>query len=538
MKYYWIVLWSLWAGRLVRQPTLPVRVRSGLVRGSMAADGTHISYLGIPYASYELRFQSSRPSPQWEGTLEAIEEHIRCSQRFSKSLILGQENCLTLNVYTPAQPANKLRPVMVYIHGGGFRDGSGSPFLYGPDYLIKHDVILVTFNYRLEVLGFLCLGIEDAPGNVGLKDQVQALLWVKRNIRAFGGDPDKVTLFGESAGSASVLYHIISPLSKGLFQRAIMQSGSAMSPWSLQFEPMKTAREFAKQMGYNFEDPHQLYELFQSKSAEELLSTRIPRLEGDVVLSENIFVPCVEKKIPNEEQFISDVPFNLISKEMYNKVPIIMGYNNAEGYMFVGKENDTTKSKFNFYSAMPRDLEFLLHDDKVKIAQQLQKIYNDTNNSDDMLLRLSEFEGDSGIIYPVTITTEMLAKSNKHPVYAYKLSYDGWMNIIKMLIKFWKYPGATHADDLFYMFKVKVTLVQSFFEMDTINKITTLWTNFAKYGDPSPAITQELPMKWLPVDKNDPHLLVIDRKFSSEPLWDDEKLLFWNKTYSKFRRKK
>lgn len=389
---------------------------------------------------------------------------------------------MTLNIYTPFRPADKLRPVMVFIHGGGFRDGSGSPYLYGPEYLVKHDVILVTFNYRLEILGFLCLGIKDAPGNVGLKDQVQALLWVQRNIKMFGGDPDKVTLFGESAGSASVLYHILSPLSKGLFQKAIMQSGSAVSPWSLQFEPIETAKQLAKQLGYELHDPHQLYELFKSKSIKELLSTRVPRGEGDVVISENIFVPCVEKEIPNENQFIIDVPYNLISNDAYNKVPLIIGYNNAEGYMFVGKENATTISNFNYYGAMPRDLLFPSDEVKIKTAEDLKSLYDNSELSDDLLVRLSKFEGDSGIIYPVALTTEMLAKTNTHPVYAYKLCYDGWMNIIKLLFGFSKYPGATHADDIFYMFKLKITLPTSFFEVDMIDKITTMWANFAKYG--------------------------------------------------------
>ncbi|CAH2089924.1 unnamed protein product [Euphydryas editha] len=537
MKNYWIVLWTLWAGRLVRQPTLPVRVHSGLLRGSVAADGSHISYLGVPYASYEQRFQTSHPRPKWEGILEATEEHIRCSQRFTNSFISGQEDCLTLNIYTPLQSTDELRPVMLYIHGGGFRDGSGSPFLYGPGYLVQHDVILVTFNYRLEILGFLCLGIKEAPGNAGLKDQVQALLWVQRNIKMFGGNPDKVTLFGESAGSAAVLYHMLSPLSKGLFQKAIMQSGSAISPWSFQFEPIEIAKQLAKQMGQNLDDPHQLYELFKSKTIKELLSTRIPRRDGDIVLSENIFVPCVENEIPNEKQFITDMPYNLISNETYNKVPLIIGYNDAEGYMFVGKENATTISKFNYYGAIPRDLIFPSDENKVKTAEDLKSLYNKSEISDDILVRLSKFEGDSGIIYPVTLTTEMLAKTNTYPVYAYKFCYDGWMNVIKLLFRFWKYPGATHADDLFYMFKMKITLPQSFFEVDIVNKITTMWTNFAKYGDPTPAVTKELPTKWHPVDKNAPHLLLIDKQFSTQPLWKDETLLFWNTTYSKYRRK-
>ncbi|KAG6460769.1 hypothetical protein O3G_MSEX012194 [Manduca sexta] len=230
----WMILWSLWAAQLMRQPSAPVKVSNGLLRGVLAPDGSHIAYYGIPYATTDSRnrFQGPKPEPKWDGIFDAYNENIRCSQRFGSNKVIGREDCLTLNVYTPNNKNGPL-PVMVFIHGGGFRDGSGSPYLYGPEYLIKHGVILVTFNYRVEILGFLCLGIKEAPGNVGLKDQVAAMRWIKKNIRVFGGDPDNITIFGESAGAAAVVYHLVSPMSKGLFNKAIMQSGSAMSPWSL-----------------------------------------------------------------------------------------------------------------------------------------------------------------------------------------------------------------------------------------------------------------------------------------------------------------
>ena len=125
-------------------------------------------------------------------------------------------------MYSPEiKPASPL-PVMVFIHGGGFKTGSGNDDEYGPDFLVSHGVILVTLNYRLEALGFLCLDTEDVPGNAGLKDQAAALRWVQNNIKNFGGDPNNVTLFGESAGSSSTSLHVISPMSKGLFKRAIL----------------------------------------------------------------------------------------------------------------------------------------------------------------------------------------------------------------------------------------------------------------------------------------------------------------------------
>ncbi|CAK1553121.1 unnamed protein product [Leptosia nina] len=533
----WVVLWTLWLARLVRQPTEPVQVEGGLIRGSVSQDGSHMRYTGVPYAVAPQRFQAPQTVPKWEGVYDAIDEHIRCTQRFSKTWITGYEECLTLNVYTPAGNTEKRYPVMVYIHGGGFRDGSGSPFLYGPEYLIRNDVILVTLNYRLEILGFLCLGIKEAPGNVGLKDQVAALRWVKRNIRAFGGDPDNITLFGESAGSASVLYHVVSPMSKRLFHRAIMESGSAMSPWSLQFEPLRTAFSLAEQMGVKTNDVYEVLELFTKKTAKELLSTRVPRRQGDTILSENIFVPCIENVLPGMEQMIIDSPYNIITRGRFNKVPMIIGYNNAEGFMFVGKENDTTKFRFNFFDSLPRDLVFPTDSDKLEAAETFKRLYFKELDSKNITIEdLSRYEGDSGIVFPVIFTADMLMRHMEKPVFVYKFARDGWMNLVKMLFGFIRYPGATHADELFYIFKPEATLPMSFIERNVIHKMTTMWTNFARFEDPTPRLSEEFTLKWKPINIGNPEILVINTDFSKEPLWNDEAILFWNQTYTKFFR--
>ncbi|XP_013192657.1 esterase FE4 [Amyelois transitella] len=538
MGYKWLVLWSLWAARLVRQPTTPVLVGSGWLRGSVANDGSHEVYYGIPYATVRERFQGPGPAPIWEDTFEAVNEHIRCAQRFTKDSVKGTEDCLTINVYTPLQKPDKLYPVMVFIHGGGFRDGSGSPFIYGAEYLIEHEVVVVSFNYRLEVLGFLCLGIKEAPGNVGLKDQVEALKWVKRNIKAFGGDPDNITIFGESAGSASVMYHIVSPMSKGLFHRAILQSGSAISYWSLQMDPLKIASQLAEQIGYKTVDPYELYNIFKDLPAEKLLKARVPRTKGNMLISENIFVPCVEKKIDGIEQFLPDTPYNLVVNGQYYKVPVIIGHNNAEGYMFTARENETMVANMNIYDALPRDLMFTTEEVKVATVQRFKDYYLGVNElTKETLPKFSFFQGDASVSYPSIFTTDLLLKSSGKPVYSYKFSYDGWMNVVKFLYGFRSAPGATHADELFYMFKLKLPLVTAFIEKRIIKQMTTMWTNFAKYSDPTPEITPLLPMKWEAARNRDPKLFVIDKKFSIEPLWYSEVMVFWNETYTKYRRK-
>ncbi|KAL3282159.1 hypothetical protein HHI36_005354 [Cryptolaemus montrouzieri] len=160
------------------------------------------------------------PIEPWKDVLDATKPHAVCPQRDiyrRTDLIEGDEDCLYLNVYTPRLPSENLEllPVMVFFHGGGFLCGGGNSYWYGPDVLLDRDIVLVVTNYRLGALGFLSTGDSVSPGNYGLKDQSLALKWVKKNIEYFGGDPDSITLFGESAGGASANYHMLSPLSKG-----------------------------------------------------------------------------------------------------------------------------------------------------------------------------------------------------------------------------------------------------------------------------------------------------------------------------------
>ncbi|XP_047030744.1 cholinesterase 2-like [Helicoverpa zea] len=533
-----LVLISLCIPPLMTHPAAPVQLTGGQAQGSVSVDGSHLQYLGIPYATVTHRFQAAEPNPTWDGVFNARNEHIRCKQRFMGSRILGEEDCLTLNVYTPKETSDSPLPVMVFIHGGGFRDGSGSPFAYGPKFLVKHGVILVTLNYRVEVLGFLCLGIKEAPGNVGMKDQVEALKWVQNNIRAFGGDPDNVTIFGESAGAASVSFHLLSPMSKGLFHRAVMQSGSALAHWALQFEPLTIASRLAEQMGYSTEDPIEIYNVFANMTAEDLLSHRVPRKKGDIYSSEIIFVPCIEKKIHNVERFLTDSPYNLITKGKYNKVPVIIGFNNEEGYYFTGRENETTLANANFYDALPRDLMFPTDEEKMKTAKMFDQLYMNgekITEKKDSLRKFSRFEGDAIVIYPVVATMELFLRTLNKPVFAYKFQYDGFLNYAKMAFGFRGSPGATHGDELFYLFS-SLALPPNL-ELKFINKFTEMWTNFAKYSNPTPPSSSILP-QWESAALPEPKLMVIDEDMSMAPIWKDNThaLQLWNTTYAKYRK--
>ena len=180
-----------------------------------------------------LRFRPPQPYIYEEGTYELeAGSNVTCVQK-GNGMVIGDEDCLMLNIYVPEKvfvdDSEKLT-VMVWIHGGGLQAGTYVYGRYGPKHFMEKDIVIVSINYRLGPLGFFSMGDSDVPGNQGLLDQNMAMTWVKKNIEYFGGNSNKITIFGESAGALSVALHLTSPMSQGLFQRAILQSGTALAP--------------------------------------------------------------------------------------------------------------------------------------------------------------------------------------------------------------------------------------------------------------------------------------------------------------------
>jgi para-nitrobenzyl esterase len=230
-----------------------VQTASGAVRGVVAPD--HRLFAGIPYAAPPigpLRWQAPAPAPAWQGIRDGTHPGPRCIQDPGVDLELGRqtdEDCLTLNVWTPLTTDDH-RPVMVWIHGGGFANGSSGVYVAN-ELASRGDIIVVTINYRLGALGFLAhpaLGLPGDVGNYGLADQQAALRWVRDNIAKFGGDPGKVTVAGESAGGASVCDHLVAPDSAGLFRAAIIQSGPCQAQLALPAAE-KISLDYAAEVG-------------------------------------------------------------------------------------------------------------------------------------------------------------------------------------------------------------------------------------------------------------------------------------------------
>lgn len=397
-------------------------------------------------------------------------------------MIFGEPDCLKLNIYTPVRAgAGQRLPVMVYIHGGCFFEGTGTSFLYGADYLVERGVIVVGVNYRLNVEGFLCLGIREAPGNAGLKDQVAALKWIKENIGVFGGDPDNVTVFGESAGAVSISYLMLSPAAAGLFHKAILQSGSSLAPWATQHDPIKTASNLVKEFGYDTKNPYEIYNILSNKTANELIRAIKYSPHNTYVTAEISFVPCIEKEIPGVEPIVTQYPADIIMSGNYTKVPMIIGFNDKEGIYFVAKDYGNSLKEIDPTETLRPDLEFPSELDRNETVENIRKQYFAVEKAD-LIFEMVDLYSDLHFKFPSVIEAELYAKTTDQPIYHYLFEYGGYLNMPKIISWFGFTSGASHGDELLYLFKPhSFPLPHSFLEKNMIARMVELWTNFAKY---------------------------------------------------------
>ncbi|KAM3956354.1 esterase FE4-like [Aphomia sociella] len=540
MKYVKkLVLFTLFAMNLVEQPAPEVTIEQGTLTGKINADGKIFEYVGIPYATTnsDSRFQEPLPPPSWKGVYRAIDEIYACPQQVFGKIVVGTEDCLKVNVYVPST-AKKPLAVMVYIHGGAFVMGGGGKLMYGPEFLVKQDVILVTFNYRLGALGFLCLGIKEAPGNAGLKDQIAALKWVKKNIAAFGGDPDNVTVFGESAGATSTALLLASEATNGLFEKAIVQSGSSLAIWALNRQPVWIASLLVKELGYDTEDPQEIYKILSTLSYKEIININ-PKKQVGLYFDPNlIHLPCIEKPLPDVEPALTDLPYNLLLKKQKN-VSVIYGSTSKEGYFMVMEETpDTLKDKDNNY-LLTSDLEFDNDERTAEIAKTVKEFYFGKENvSPATILNLVDIYTHLYFEIPAIFESELVSASNKTSVYNYYFNYIGKRNFLKENSPFKNDKGACHADEILYLFDGRIWP----FRVNDKDKImiewlTKMWTNFAKYGDPTPSFVSDLPVKWIPSNKESKHFLYIEDELQMGSLPNPEAYHMWKDIYEKHRRK-
>lgn len=439
------------------------RIDSGRLQGQ-AADGV-ISYLGVPFAAPplgDLRWRPPAPAARWSGVRKADRFAPACLQ--TRVSMPGEtppaisEDCLYLNVWTPAATSGERLPVMVFIHGGGYENGATAMPLYAGDRLARRGVVVVTIAYRLGAFGFLAhpdLTAESgrgSSGNYGLMDQVAALEWVQRNIGAFGGNPDRVTLFGQSAGSIAISALMTSPRTGGLFHGVIGQSGGL-------FEPLQLAP------GYRLTNAERDGAAFAGKLGAPSI-TALRALPAETILKARgtSFHPVIEPWL------LPRAPYDVFAEDRQHDVPVLVGWNTEEARALTDLQ-PVTAARFDTdiaatFGALPPPLLAAYPHETDELARQARGDFErDLRFGWDMWTwgRLQARQGRRAYVYNFA----------QHPPFPADSVRAGW--------------GASHFAELWYVFDHLDQEPWAWTGGDRrlADVMAGYWVNFARNGDPN-----------------------------------------------------
>ncbi|XP_018548618.1 bile salt-activated lipase [Lates calcarifer] len=474
-----------------------VYTEGGMVQGENIRLGfrRHMDiFKGIPFADIPGRFEKPKRHPGWDGVLKATEYRKRCLQ---VNLIMtdtrGSEDCLYLNIWVPhGRSVSTGLPVMVWIYGGGFLAGGsmGANFLdnylySGQEIADRGNVIVVTLGYRVGTLGFLSTGDSSLPGNYGLWDQHTAIAWVHRNIRSFGGDPDNITIFGESAGGASVSFQTLTPHNRGLIKRAISQSGVALCPWGVIKNPRRIAEEVALKVNCPTDD--------KMAACLKMTDPVLLTMAGTLSLSSSPDNPLVNNLVLSaviDGDFLPDEPTNLFHNAA--DIDYIAGVNDMDGHIFTGLDIPSINAPL--VDTPIEDMKRLLASytkDKGKAGlDNAYSTYTSSWESNPSKETVKRTIVDIGTDYIFLVPTQAAlylhaANATTARTYSYLFSQPNRMGGIGRPYPSWM--GADHADDLQYVFGKPFTTPLAYWprHRDVSRYMIAYWTNFAKTGDPN-----------------------------------------------------
>ncbi|KAM9173131.1 neuroligin-4, X-linked isoform X2 [Lepidochelys kempii] len=471
-------------------------------------------YLGVPYASPptgERRFQPPEPPSSWTGVRNATQFAAVCPQYLDERSLLNDmlpvwftanldtvvtyvqdqnEDCLYLNIYVPTEDdihdQNNKKPVMVYIHGGSYMEGTGN-MIDGSILASYGNVIVVTLNYRLGVLGFLSTGDQAAKGNYGLLDQIQALRWIEENIGSFGGDPKRVTIFGSGAGASCVSLLTLSHYSEGLFQKAIIQSGTALSSWAVNYQPAKYTRILADKVGCDMLDTTDLVECLRNKNYKELIQQTITPATYHIA-----FGPVIDGDV------IPDDPQILMEQGEFLNYDIMLGVNQGEGLKFVDgivdNEDGVSPNDFDFSVSNFVDNLYGYPEGKDTLRETIKFMYTDWADKENPETRrktLVALFTDHQWVAPAVATADLHAQYGS-PTYFYAF-YHHCQSEMKP-----SWADSAHGDEVPYVFGIPMIGPTELFNCNFSKNdvmlsavVMTYWTNFAKTGDPNQPVPQD-----------------------------------------------
>jgi para-nitrobenzyl esterase len=467
-------------------PTSTLRIDTGSMRGLVVGEKKDIFvYKGIPFAAPpvgELRWKPPQAVKSWPGVRDCFEFGAACPQKIPSlmasipELAIGapfSEDCLYLNVWTPAKPPSDKLPVLYWIHGGGFVMGAASQPLYNGEDLARLGCVVVSVNYRLGLFGFLAhpaLSAESpdkASGNYGLLDQIEGLRWVKRNIASFGGDPERVAIFGESAGGMSVLALMVAPQTRGLFQRAIVQSAVVMDLPRLR--QTQTGRETAEQAGQRFmtacgasavDDAALLRRLDAKALVQASPSEPGPGAPVHLKRQPMVIAPVVDGHV------IPDNPDQLFAAGRQHAVPLIIGNTRDEMAMFM------------MTSKLPADeAAYLkaLQDEFGDRSGALAKAYPG-RDAKEIRSSVVQITSDLGFIAETRHIARAHAATGQK-TFRYQFSRSTKRGFFQSL-------GAHHGADLAFVFQ-RPAARDDQSEMRISQTMGRYWIRFASHGDPN-----------------------------------------------------
>lgn len=504
---------------------------------------TVYSFLGVPFASppvNELRFEPPQRPAAWKPrTYNATFFRNVCPQKnlsyFEKSIRNvwpefswendSNEDCLYLNIFTPGNKssnASHFHPVIMFIHGGSYAFGTTARHTTPGEVLPRLGVVLVTIQYRLGPFGFMTAGDGVARGNWGMLDQVEALKWIKENIEVFGGDPNRVTILGVSSGGASVGLHILSPLSEGLFHRAITESGVEFSPFA--FNSVKKAIDktniTAGKLSCDTTSSKRMMDCLRSKSAQSIIDKFDWRNTGPII----------------DRYFIYDTPKNLRRSGKFNKVPLISGFNSHEGAHNTPQEfhppRDITTSVLREFINNFVENHILQDNNKtaVIIEDAIEFQYTPWSKTPDSPSLRQEIVNIMSDYYVAAPTLGVLGiHSALAPTYMFEFNHrsaesdtDAWM-------------GVAHGENTPYVFGapfLNSTALNFTNEDRNISRlIMTLYANFAKYGNPTPHRVHGV--IWDRFNTASKLYLRINNRSQMGAYYESRRMAFWNNYYPK-----
>ncbi|XP_077467543.1 cholinesterase-like [Stigmatopora argus] len=495
-----LMLLSIFSVSVNTQDDLIVNTINGKIQGKRlsVAGGEIRAFLGVPYAKPpfgKLRFRAPEPAERWEGVFDATNHANSCYQ-IPDTLYPGfrgaemwnpktklSEDCLYLNVWTPFSKVrhHSLAPVLVWIYGGGFISGTSSLDIYDGRYLSRVEgVVVVSMNYRLGALGFLALSDNNIRGNAGLLDQRLALQWVANNIVNFGGDPSQVTIFGESAGSASVGFHLLSPGSHDLFQRAVMQSGSPNAPWATVSKAVANERSMrlARLIGCPTSSPAHLDICLQKTDPWVITSKQFDALTQPTILPIP-FPPVVDGYfLPDKIELLLQSP-NLPKKD------VLFGLNRNEGTYFLvygmpgfNITGESLISRMEFMEGVKiamADLDAVAKEGAIFHYTDWTDEHNRMKNRDS----LGNLVGDRFFVCPLLEFAHRYSQ-NGGKMFSYSFDHQSSINP-------WPaWMGVLHGYEIEFVFgmPLNATWGYSNTEVNMTRKFMKHWANFARTGNP------------------------------------------------------